>query len=72
MGKLCETEIDECAAKPCQNGGKCIDMIADYKCDCRNTGFEGVNCEVDIDECVTSRITCGGRGSCLNTRGSFK
>lgn len=57
---------------PCENGGRCIDLIGHYKCRCDNTGFEGVNCEIDIDECVVERITCGDRGICVNTRGSFK
>lgn len=70
-GKYCETDIDECAAKPCQNG-LCIDRIGDYQCDCTGTGYEGEHCENDIDECAVGRIMCGGRGKCLNTRGSFK
>lgn len=70
-GKYCETDIDECATKPCQNG-LCIDRIGDYQCDCTGTGYEGEHCENDIDECAVGRIMCGGRGKCLNTRGSFK
>ncbi|XP_021706793.1 protein crumbs isoform X1 [Aedes aegypti] len=71
-GRLCEIEIDECESMPCFNGGRCIDFINDYKCNCTGTGFEGKNCEIDIDECYELRINCGGRGSCINTRGSFK
>lgn len=32
----------------------------------------GSNCEVDIDECLTENISCGGLGTCLNTKGSYK
>ena len=31
-GRNCETEINECLSDPCENGGKCIDVVAGYKC----------------------------------------
>ncbi len=39
-GKLCEINIDECLSDPCQNGGKCVDGIAGYVCECPK-GFTG-------------------------------
>lgn len=51
-GKYCEIDIDECSSTPCQNNATCIDLVADYKCDCTRTGFVGNNCEIDIDECL--------------------
>lgn len=57
---------------PCLNNGKCIDLIADYECECTGTGFTGKICEVDIDECLTENISCGGQGTCINTKGSYK
>lgn len=71
-GKYCELNINECDSVPCQNNGSCTDLIADYVCECSGTGFEGKICEIDIDECLTENISCGGLGTCINTRGSYK
>ena len=37
-------DIDECASKPCLNGGKCVDGINSFTCKCA-PGFMGKNCE---------------------------
>lgn len=44
-GRDCETDIDECVASPCRNGGECVDMIAKFKCICP-VGYSGTLCEV--------------------------
>lgn len=38
-------EINDCIVNPCINGGKCTDLIADYRCDCP-VGFIGRNCKI--------------------------
>ena len=38
------TDVNECQSSPCQNGGRCIDGVGNYSCDCKN-GFDGKNCE---------------------------
>ncbi|XP_032466581.1 coagulation factor VII isoform X2 [Phocoena sinus] len=35
---------DQCASRPCQNGGSCEDQLQSYLCFCLD-GFEGRNCE---------------------------
>lgn len=39
----CEENINDCITQkdgspPCFNGGKCIDGVEDYHCDCSKTG----------------------------------
>jgi hypothetical protein len=53
-GKLCETNINECASNPCGVHAKhinpCVDLVNDYQCNCE-TGWTGKNCDENIDEC---------------------
>ncbi|XP_060587175.1 microfibril-associated glycoprotein 4-like isoform X2 [Ruditapes philippinarum] len=39
------TDIDECESNPCQNGGTCNNLVANYTCTCPDL-WEGYNCEV--------------------------
>jgi hypothetical protein len=50
-GLQCETNINECANKPCKNAYFCKDGVNDYTCGCK-PGFEGKNCETNINECA--------------------
>ncbi|XP_048578445.1 sushi, nidogen and EGF-like domain-containing protein 1 isoform X3 [Nematostella vectensis] len=43
-GKHCETDIDECKNKPCQNGGICKNLPGKYECACPS-GTTGKHCE---------------------------
>ena len=38
------SDIDECAPKPCQNGGTCTDGINEYTCTCA-AGYTDNNCQ---------------------------
>ena len=44
-----QTDENNCLPNPCHNGGKCIDGINDYTCECV-AGYLGKNCSVG--ECV--------------------
>jgi len=39
------SDIDDCAEQPCQNGGNCTDEVNDFRCDCV-TGYTGKNCSI--------------------------
>lgn len=34
VGVHCETDVDDCASQPCENGGQCVDQVNAYLCDC--------------------------------------
>jgi hypothetical protein len=65
----CETDVDECSAKPCLNKGVCKNAVGSYSCDCAGTGFNGKTCEIDQDECAAG--PCLHAGKCTNVPGSF-
>ncbi|CAE1254908.1 unnamed protein product [Acanthosepion pharaonis] len=51
-GRYCDEEINECEVNPdaCLNGGKCVDAVGHYICECK-PGFSGKNCELYSDIC---------------------
>ncbi|CAH1645076.1 unnamed protein product [Spodoptera littoralis] len=61
-GPKCEDQIDECESNPCQNGGVCIDVHADYMCACA-FGFTGKSCEVQIEFCDEN--SCSNNALCV-------
>lgn len=38
-------------SNPCQNDAECIDGLNEYTCNCTDTGYEGLHCEINIDDC---------------------
>jgi len=64
---------DECTGAPCENGGKCLQGVNEYTCDCL-PGHTGDNCEADIDECasVDSNSCNPVNETCSNIVGGFR
>ena len=62
-GAACDQNIDDCTPNPCQNGGTCADLVADYRCSCPN-GYTGKNCETVVQGCADSPCV---HGTCQDT-----
>jgi len=59
---MMQVEIDECERfAPCVHG-KCVDLVADYQCDCTDN-YGGKNCSVELLGCID--VTCLHGGTCL-------
>ena len=33
-GDFCELEVNECESNPCVQADECVDLVADYRCEC--------------------------------------
>ena len=56
------TNIDDCAALPCQHNGECSDEVLGYRCACVS-GYTGQICELDVDECEST--PCQNGADCI-------
>ena len=48
---------------PCQNGANCVDLTADYACDCPS-GWSGTNCADEVTPCTTVEDVCPAHSTC--------
>ncbi|KAI5637364.1 EGF-like domain-containing protein [Phthorimaea operculella] len=69
-GPNCEIDIDDCESQPCQHGGRCIDGLNSYQCDCAGTGFAGEDCATNIDECAS--YPCMHAGTCHDAVNEYR
>uniref|UniRef100_A0A914WRL7 Uncharacterized protein n=1 Tax=Plectus sambesii TaxID=2011161 RepID=A0A914WRL7_9BILA len=58
---VCFYDATACNSAPCQNGGRCVQLIGNYSCYCAS-GYTGSDCEHEITECDSS--PCQNGGSC--------
>jgi len=61
--------VDDCATRPCQNGGTCHDLINSFRCSCP-PGTKGLLCEIDDDDCVSG--PCVNGGTCVDRVGRYE
>lgn len=62
-------DINDCATRPCYNGGTCIDGNNWYLCRCA-AGFSGPDCRININECASS--PCAEGATCTDQIGSYR
>ena len=48
-----------CSRSPCQNGGVCFNVDADYECQCP-AEFDGKKCQNIRDQCKEPNTQCKG------------
>ena len=71
-GDKCQYGINECQSAPCLNGGRCVDQVGAYMCNCSATGYNGTNCEIDINECTsTPLLSKCVNGTCNNMPATY-
>uniref|UniRef100_A0A452RTS6 Crumbs cell polarity complex component 2 n=1 Tax=Ursus americanus TaxID=9643 RepID=A0A452RTS6_URSAM len=58
-GDECGVDVDECASRPCLNGGRCQDLPNGFQCHCPD-GYTGLACQEDVDECLSEPCLHGG------------
>ena len=74
-GQFCETEITTCSQDICQNGGTCVEEVAEastvLRCDCVG-GYAGMACEEDDFTFIAcNQNVCQNGGTCVEEFGPF-
>ena len=63
------SDKDDCAKRPCRNGGRCVDGINWFRCECA-PGFAGTDCRININECSSS--PCASGSKCIDRIGRYE
>jgi len=67
-GLTCSTNINECASQPCQNNGRCLDLVNGFACQCSGF-FVGARCEQAFNFCADG--PCATGSTCVSNSGNF-
>lgn len=57
------SDVDDCSPNPCMNGGRCIDGVNWYLCECA-PGFTGPKCRINKNECNSN--PCADGSTCVD------
>ena len=69
-GARCQINVDDCDGHLCQNGGRCVDGVNTYSCECPPE-YTGQYCTQDVDECAMRPDICQNGATCANTDGGY-
>jgi hypothetical protein len=63
----CLEDLNECLldVEPCKNGGKCVNTIGSYYCQC-NENYQGNDCSIPIDPCLSNPCIASSSISCTS------
>uniref|UniRef100_A0A671W0Y9 Delta-like protein n=1 Tax=Sparus aurata TaxID=8175 RepID=A0A671W0Y9_SPAAU len=75
-GIYCHENVNECRHNPCKNGGRCVDLVNDFYCECADK-WKGKTCHSrescrlnDPRQCDAT--TCSNGGTCLDHGDAFR
>ena len=57
-----------CSNIPCKNGGQCLDVNDNFKCECQ-PNWLGKTCEEEIIKCSSN--PCSVNGNCVDKESGF-
>uniref|UniRef100_A0A672IZ79 Delta-like protein n=1 Tax=Salarias fasciatus TaxID=181472 RepID=A0A672IZ79_SALFA len=61
--------VNECGHNPCKNGGRCVDLVNDFYCECADN-WKGKTCHSRESQC--DETTCSNGGTCYDHGDAFR
>lgn len=69
-GTQCQTDVNECASSPCENGGTCHDGVVSWSCTCAS-GYTGARCQTQLPPGPCASTPCAYGSPCNEYQGAF-